>query len=297
MGRGPAGSASHRLAKNPIHDYLTCAMSIPGRPSTLLLAALAALAPMNLRAADSEIKTETVTYKVGATTFEGSVSRPAPLPAGKVPGVLVFHDWMGYAPFSRARAEDLAKLGYVAFAADMYGQGVHPQNPQEAGKLAGSFYQDKEASMFRTRTKAALAELLKQPGVDPARVGAIGFCFGGTCALELARAGADVPAVVTFHGGLKTLLPARAGEVRTKEMLILHGSLDPTVPPADVANFMTEMNTAKVPYKLVAYPRAVHAFTNPAAGSDLSKPTAYSPEAAEAAYAEMREFFGRMFKQ
>ena len=271
-------------------------MSIFLRRFPLFLMNAAILSPLGLHAADPAVKTETVTYKIGDKTFEGSVSRPAQMPAGKVPGVLVFHDWTGYGPFTRERAEDLAKLGYIAFAADMYGQGVHAQNPQEAGKLAGAFYQDKEASLFRTRTQAALAELLKQPGVDPARIGAIGFCFGGTCALELARAGAAVPAVVTFHGGLKTTRPAQAGEVKTKEMLILHGSLDPTVPPTDVANFMIEMNAAKVPYKLVAYPRAVHAFTNPAAGSDLSKPTAYSPEVAAAAYAEMREFFGRMFQ-
>ena len=272
-------------------------MSILLHPSTLLLAALAALIPMTLHAADPEIKTETITYKIGDKTFEGSVSRPARMPAGKVPGVLVFHDWMGYGPFTRERAEDLAKLGYIAFAADMYGQGVQAKDRDAAGKLAGAFYQEKDASLFRTRTQAALAELLKQPGVDPARIGAIGFCFGGTCALELARSGAAVLAVVTFHGGLKTTQPAQAGEIKTQEMLILHGSLDPTVPPTDVANFMTEMNAAKVPYKLVAYPRAVHAFTNPAAGSDLSKPTAYSPEVAAAAYAEMRVFFGRMFKQ
>ncbi len=250
---------------------------------------------MSLPAADIPIQTETITYQVGDKTFEGSVSQPAQLRAdGSTPGVLVFHDWMGYGPFSRARAQDLAKLGYVALAVDMYGQGVHAKDREEAGKLAGAFYQD--PSLFRLRAQAALAALLKQRSVDPKRVGAMGFCFGGTSALELARSGADVAAVVTFHGGLKTGLPAKAGEIKTKEMLILHGSLDPTVPPVDVAGFMTEMNAAGVPYKLVAYPRAVHAFTNPEAGNDLSKPTAYTPAAAEAAYGEMREFFGRMFK-
>ena len=243
------------------------------------------------------VETDTVTYQIGEKTFAGSISQPAQLLAdGSTPGVLVFHDWMGYGPFTRERAEDLAKLGYVALAVDMYGQGVRAKDRDEAGKLAGEFYQEKDASLFRVRAQAALAELLKRRSVDSKRVGATGFCFGGTCALELARSGAAVSAVVTFHGGLKTTRPAQAGEVATKEMLILHGSLDPTVPPMDVANFMTEMNAAGVPYKLVAYPRAVHAFTNPAAGSDLSKPTAYSPEVAEAAYAEMRAFFSRMFK-
>ncbi len=256
--------------------------------------ALAATIPLTTMAADAEVKTEPLIYQIGDATFEGSVSRPTRLAGATAPGVLVVHDWMGYGPFTRQRAEELARLGYIAFAVDMYGQGIRAKDREEAGMLAGAFYQD--FPRFRVRMQAALAELLKQPGVDSARIGAMGFCFGGTSVLELARSGADVAAVVTFHGGLKTGLPARAGEVKTREMLILHGSLDPTVPPADVASFMTEMNTAGVPYKLVAYPRAVHAFTNPEAGNDLSKPTAYSSAAAEAAYAEMHEFFGRMLR-
>ena len=274
-------------------------MRLP-RPAASLLhaAALAVVAflPANLPAVTPvSIKTDTITYQIDGKTYEGSVSRPAQLPTATVPGVLVVHDWMGYGPFGRARAEELAKLGYVAMAVDLYGKGVHTKDAGEASKLAGTFYQD--FPLFRTRMKAALAELLKQPGVDPARVGAMGFCFGGTAVLELARSGAEVKAVVTFHGGLKTQLPAKEGEVKGAEMLILHGALDPMVPPADVANFMTEMNTAKVPYRLVAYPRAVHAFTNPDAGTDLSKPAAYTPEAAEAAFGEMREFFARQFRQ
>ena len=171
----------------------------------------------------------------------------------------------------------------------MYGQGIHANNPQEAGKLSGAFYKD--PSLFRVRSQAALAELLKQPGVDPERIGAIGFCFGGATVLELARSGANVKGVVTFHGSLKTAAPARPGDIKASEIVVLHGSRDPLVPPADVAGFMDEMNAAKVPFRLVAYPDAVHAFTNPEAGSDPAKPTAYNPSAAEAAYGEMTAFF------
>ena len=265
-------------------------------PSARLLSAvlLLLLPSMILHAApaDVPIETKTITYQIGGDTFEGCVSRPVKID-GKVPGVLVAHDWTGYGPFPKARAEQLAKLGYVALALDMYGQGIHAKSPEEAGKLAGAFYKD--ASLFRVRSQAALAELLKQPGVDPDRIGAIGFCFGGATVLELARSGANVRGVVTFHGSLKTGSPAVAGTVKAREILVLHGSRDPLVPPADVAGFMTEMNTAKVPFRLVAYPDAVHAFTNPEAGDDSSKPTAYNAGAATAAYGEMEAFFAHLF--
>ncbi len=247
---------------------------------------------MNTRAADgpATIETRSVTYQVGADTFEGFVARPAKI-GGLTPGVLVVHDWMGRGKFAQERAEQLAKLGYIAFAADMYGKGVYAKDRDEAAKLAGAFYKD--ASLFRTRSQAALAELLKEPGVDAKHIGAMGFCFGGTTVLELARSGADVAAVVTFHGGLKTANPDDAKNIKARELLILHGSLDPTVPPADVANFMTEMNKGGVAYKLVAYPKSVHAFTNPEAGGDITKPTAYNPEVAAASYKEMETFFAK----
>ena len=262
------------------------------RRFSLLLAVLAL--PLAMRAAEPEITTEPITYRIGDQSYEGCVSRPVKL-EGKVPGVLVAHDWTGFGPFVRARAEQLAKLGYVALALDMYGQGIHAKNPDEAGKLSSAFYKD--PSLFRTRSQAALAQLLKQPGVDPERIGAIGFCFGGATVLELARAGGDVRAVVTFHGSLKTAQPATPGTVKANEILVLHGADDPLVPPADVDGFKKEMENAKVPYKFIAYPGAVHAFTNPEAGNDPAKPTAYNPQAAEAAYGEMRALFEREFKR
>ena len=227
-------------------------------PRSALLSAylLLLLSAMNLTAAAEigidqtvlgEIETKTVTYKIGNETFEGCVCRPAKL-EGKVPGVLVAHDWTGYGPFPKARAEQLAKLGYVALALDMYGQGVHAKNPEEAGKLAGAFYKD--ATLFRVRSKAALDELLKQPNVDPERIGAIGFCFGGATVLELARSGANVAGVVTFHGSLATKDPAQPGVIKAKEILVLHGSRDPMVKPEAVAAFMEEMNKVNEPFRL-----------------------------------------------
>ena len=260
----------------------------------ILLTALLIPFAMPAPAADPQITTEPITYRIGDQSFEGCVSRPVQL-NGKVPGVLVAHDWTGFGPFVQQRAEQLAKLGYVALALDMYGQSVHAKNPDEAGKLAAPFYKD--PTLFRTRAQAALDTLLKQPGVDPERIGAIGFCFGGATVLELARAGGDVRAVVTFHGSLKTSRPAVPGEVKAKDILVLHGGNDPLVPLADVEGFKQEMDAAKVPHKVIVYPGAVHAFTNPEAGNDPSKPTAYNAPATEAAYGEMRALFEQEFKR
>ena len=272
-------------------------MKLTSPPCLAMLAALtlAAAAGPNRAAAqqtDPDIETRTLVYKVGDDPFEGYLARPVRPASDTLPGVLVVHDWTGNGAFARARADQLAKLGYVAFALDMYGQGHRAKNPEEAGKLASPFYQN--FALFRERGLPALAELAKQPGVDPKRLGAIGFCFGGTTVLELARAGADLKGVVTFHGGLKT--PNGADDKNIKgQLLILHGAIDPLVPPADVAATMTDLNAAKVPYKFIAYPLAVHSFTNPEAGNDNTKPAAYNPAAAEDAYAQMRRFFGEIF--
>jgi len=228
-------------------------------------------------------------YKIGSQEFEGYLAHPVKSD-GRGPAVLIVHDWTGAGNFVRDRATVLAQRGYVAFAVDLYGKGMRASNSEEAAKLAGPLYKDR--ALMRSRLQAALAELVKRDDVDPQRVGIMGFCFGGAAALELARSGADVRAVVSFHGGLTTPNPEDAKNIKAK-LLILHGALDPLVPPADVAAFMTEMNAAKVPYRLVVYPGTVHAFTNPDAGNDPSKPTAYNLEAAMAAYREMFWFFER----
>ncbi len=258
----------------------------------LLALAAAAILPTLHVAADPAIETKTVTYQIGGKTYEGCVSRPVKVD-GKTPGILVAHDWTGYGPFPKARAEQLAREGYIALALDMYGQGIHASSPDEAKRLSGEFYKD--SSLFRVRAQAAYDELLKQSGVDPARIGAIGFCFGGATVLELARSGANVAGVVTFHGSLSTDKPARPGDIKAREILVLHGGRDPMVKPADVAGFMDEMNHAEVPFRLVAYPNAVHAFTNPEAGNDPGKGVAYNAPAAEAAYQEMDAFFKQVF--
>ena len=262
------------------------------KSSPLLLAAALALAlPAALFAEDPPVQVHD--YTIGDTVFEGDLVRPLTKMAS-YPGVLVVHDWTGNGAFSQAQAVRLARLGYIAFAVDMYGKGRRATNGGEAAKLAGELYQN--PSLFRERILAALEELKRQPGVDATRLGAIGFCFGGTTVMELARSGADVKGVVSFHGGIKPLVPYTGTPIRP-HILILHGTRDPHVPPADVAKCMTELNEAGAHYKLIAYPDAVHAFTNPAAGDDPSKGAAYNAAAAEASFAEMETFLRTVFGQ
>jgi dienelactone hydrolase len=242
--------------------------------------------------ARAEIVTRTVEYRAGDAVMEGLVSYDTAGPARK-PGVLVVHDWMGVGPYVRSRAEQLAALGYVAFAADVYGKGVRPADARAAGEQAGRLKADRP--LLRARVAAALAELRRQPNVLPTRVAAIGYCFGGTAALELARSGADVSGVVSFHGGLDSPTPADARNIKAK-VLALHGADDPYVPPAQVQAFEDEMRGGGVDWQLVIYSGAVHAFTVPGAGSDNSKGAAYNATADRRSWEAMKAFFAEVLK-
>ena len=232
-----------------------------------------------------------LTYADGATKLAGYVARPAAI-KGKVPGVVVVHQWMGLTDHERKVSDDLARLGYVALAADIYGEGVHPKDTAEAGKLAGSFKGDR--ALYRRRIAAALETLKAQKGVDASRLAVIGFCFGGTGALEAARGGLPVKGVVSFHGGLDV----PAGYVTTPisaKVLVCHGADDPFVPAKDVAAFQDEMRQAKADYVFVAYAGAVHAFTQKEAGNDNSKGAAYNEAAQRRSWQHMKDFFKEIF--
>ena len=234
---------------------------------------------------------KTVEYQDGTTALEGYLARPKD--TANHPAVLVFHDWMGVSDDTRRRADQLAELGYVALAADVYGKGVRPQGPEEAGKLAGRFKGDRPS--MRARGRAALARLLAEPGVDPAKVAAIGYCFGGTEALELARDGAPLVGVVSFHGGLGSPHPEDGKNIKGR-VLVLHGADDPFVKPDEVAAFEDEMRAAHVDWQLVAYGGAVHAFTVRGAGGDPSKGAAYDAKADARSWEAMAAFFGELFR-
>lgn len=232
-------------------------------------------------------------YRHGDFALRGYLARPAGDPATKRPGVLVVHDWLGCGPFAHERAKELAGAGYVALALDMYGAGKLASEPKEASALAKAFYDD--PALMVARAKAGLDELLAQPGVDPERVVAIGFCFGGAVALHLARSGERMTGVVSFHGGLKTTTPARPGVVGAK-ILVLHGGADPFVPTKDVAAFMDEMNAAKAIWRMEIYGGAVHSFTNREAGSDPSKGAAFDADAERRSRAAQNAFFTEVFE-
>lgn len=232
-----------------------------------------------------------LSYTEGATSLAGYVARPAAL-KGKAPGVVVIHQWMGLTDHERRVSDDLAKLGYVALAADIYGEGVRPANTGEAGKLAGSFKGDR--ALYRRRIAAAIDALKAQKGVDGGRIAVIGFCFGGTGALEAARAGLPVKGVVSFHGGLDVPEGYAPAPVAAK-VLVCHGADDPFVPAKDVAAFQEEMRRSKADYVFVAYAGAVHAFTQKEAGNDNSKGAAYNEAAHRRSWQHMRDFFKEIF--
>lgn len=232
---------------------------------------------------------ENFSYAKGA--FEGFVARPqgASSPA---PGILMIHNWMGVSDETRFQAKRFAELGYVVLAADVYGKGVQPKDAAEAGSLAGKFKGDRK--LFRNNLLTALDALKALKGVDPKRLAVVGYCFGGTGALELARAGAPVKAAVSFHGGLDSPTPADGKKIRA-EVLAHHGAIDPFVKAEDVAAFEAELKAAKVKYELIRYPGAVHSFTEKAAGTDTSKGAAYNAEADAKSFETTRAFLKRVF--
>lgn len=253
---------------------------------------LAVLAILALAArASASVKTEVVEYKQGDVVLQGYLSYD-PAISGKRPGILVIHDWMGVSDDTKMRAEMLAGLGYVALTADIYGKGVRPKNAQEAQAEAGKFYADR--GLLRARAKAGLDFLASRPEADPARLAVMGYCFGGGASLELARSGAPVKGVVTFHGALATPTPEDAKNIKGK-VLVLHGADDPFVKQSDVTAFMDEMRKGGVDWELVQYSGAVHSFTIKGAGNDNSKGAAYNPEADRRSWQAMKDFFREIF--
>ncbi len=239
----------------------------------------------------AEVVMKTVEYKQGEAVLEGVVAYETAGPERR-PGVLVVHDWMGVTADTRKRLDQLARMGYVAFAADIYGKGVRPANGKEAGATAGKFKGDRK--LMRARVMAGLDELLKQPHVDPARVAAIGFCFGGTTAMELAWGGAPVAGIVLFHAGLDAPNPADGKNVKGR-VLALQGGDDPFIPAADEAAWMQALRAGGADWERVKYGGAVHAFTVVGAGNDPSKGAAYDARAEKRAFKAMADFFAEIF--
>jgi dienelactone hydrolase len=258
-----------------------------------IFAAVLAFVPLSLMAVSAQAKvvTQAVSYEIGGVKFEGYLFYDDAV-SGKRPGVLVVHEWWGLNDYAKERARQLAELGYAAFAVDMYGAGVLAKTPQEAAALAGKL---RGTPALRERARAALDVLTAFEFVDTRRIGAMGFCFGGTCCLELAYSGADLAGVVTFHGGL--IAPSEEDKKRIKaKVLALHGADDPLVPPDQVKAWEDGMRAAGVDWELIAYGGAVHTFSNPAAGSaNRAQGVAYDAKAAGRSWQHMQLFFREIF--
>ena len=240
--------------------------------------------------AQAELHTETVEYRHGDAVLEGYLAYNSHLDH-PVPGVLVVHEWKGLNEYAKRRARELAELGYVAFAIDMYGKGIRAADHAEAGRLSGIYRSDRR--LMRDRARAGLNVLTSQPLVDQTRVAAIGYCFGGTTVLELARDGADLVAVASFHGGLGTPHPEDAQQIKGK-VLVLQGADDSFTLP-ELPAFKEEMAKTSVDWRVIEYQGAVHSFTVPEAGNDPSTGMAYNADADRKSWVAMRHLFEEVF--
>jgi dienelactone hydrolase len=252
---------------------------------------------MALGAAQAAVKEDPVTYKDGDTTMKGFVVYDD-AGKGKRPGIIVVHEWWGITKHTRDEARKLASQGYTAFVVDMYGDAKTADNPKDASALSGAVR--KNPAVMMSRFNAARQALAKHATVDAGKIGAIGFCFGGSVVLDAARAGTDLRGVAAFHAGLGAAgSTAQSGKVKAK-VLVLNGAADPFIKPEQVDAFKKEMEAANVAYRYINYPNAVHAFTNPEAtdkGKQFNLPLAYDAEADRQSKAEMAKFFAEIFKQ
>jgi len=243
----------------------------------------------------AKVTAREVEYRAGDTVLKGYLAESSAA-KGKRPAVLVVHEWWGHNEYARKRARMLADLGYVALAVDMFGDGKTAQHPEDAGKFAGEAMKNK--TVGEARFNAALDFIKQQPKVDPERIATIGYCFGGGVVLHMARQGADLKGVVSFHGSLATDSPAKPGSVKA-QVLVFNGDEDKMIPPEQVAAFKEEMTRTGAAFRYVGYPGVMHSFTNPDADSYAKKfnlPLAYNKKADQNSWAETKKFLKKIFK-
>jgi dienelactone hydrolase len=245
-------------------------------------------------AALAEVKTKEIAYSSGGVTMKGYVAYDDAV-KGKRPGVLVVHEWWGNNDYARKRARMLAELGYTALSVDMYGDGKTADHKDDAAALATQVAKDMPVA--KARFEAGMKALKKQKTVDSARIAAIGYCFGGSVVLNMARLGVDLRGVASFHGSLGGLAPAEKGKVKAR-VAVFTGEADPMVPADQVVAFKQQMDAAGANYSLVSYPGVKHSFTNPQA-DDYAKrfglPVAYDAKADEDSWSQTRTFLKAIF--
>jgi len=243
----------------------------------------------------AKINTRAVVYEHDGVKLEGWLAYDES-GAAKQPGAIVIHEWWGRDDFAKQKAEKMARLGYVAFAIDMYGQGVTTEDPKRAGELAGQFY---GKPLMAARARAGLEALLATGLVDAKRVAAVGYCFGGSTAMALAYSGAPLAGIVSLHGG-PVAAPADAKGRITTRFLICHGAVDPFVSKESLDNFLRSLDDTGIDYQFVSYAGAKHAFTNPQ--SDARRVAlgldgiAYQAEASHRSWGHMKQFLAEIFQ-
>lgn len=245
--------------------------------------------------AKADIEGKEVEYKDGGVVMKGYIAYDKNI-KDKRPAVLVVHEWWGHNEYARKRARMLAGMGYVGLAVDMYGEGKQAAHPDDAGKFSSDLMKDFDTA--KARFLAAIEFLRQQPNVDPTRIAAIGYCFGGGVVLNMARQGADLKGVASFHGGLQAVKPAAAGAVKAK-VLVLHGGDDKFVTPEQIEAFKKEMKDAGADFGFIVYPGVIHSFTNPEADTYAKKfnlPLGYNADADKKSWSELRKFLKKVFK-
>ena len=245
----------------------------------------------NAVVARAEVKTKGITYEYGGVTFKGHLAWDDAV-KDKRPGILVVHEWWGLNDYARKRAEQLADLGYVAFACDMYGDGKSTEHPKEAGEFAGAVRKD--VQVWRGRAETALKMLKEQAQVDPNKLAAIGYCFGGSTALQLAYTGADLKAVVTVHAGLVVPDAEQAKAVKAK-VLVCHGAADKFIPEETAGKFRAALEEAKVDYEFIYFGGAKHSFTVKGIDDKHVEGLAYNAEADRRSWQYMKLLFDEAF--
>jgi dienelactone hydrolase len=249
----------------------------------------------NAQSAVSNIKEENITYIANGVTLHGYVAYDENI-KGKRPGILVVHEWWGLNDYSKMRAKQLAQLGYIAIAVDMFGEGKNAANPKEAMDLSMPLYKDPQ--LANSRLDAALNKIKEYPQTDANNIAAIGYCFGGAMVLNAAKLGANFKGVVSFHGGLVGV-PANSSLLKAK-ILVCHGANDKFVPQKDVDLFKHQLDSIKANYTFKIYANATHAFTNPnstKAGKEFNLPIEYNEEADKNSWNDMKIFFNELFKK
>jgi dienelactone hydrolase len=240
----------------------------------------------------AKVQTKLIEYKLDNTTLEGFLAFDDKF-KGNRPAIMVVHEWNGIEDYTRSRVKQLAEMGYIAFAADIYGKGIRPESMEDAAKTSGEYKANNK--LWRARAVKALEVLKSQKNVDKKKVAAIGYCFGGSTVLEMARAGVELQGVVSFHGNFATNAPInKAGQVKAK-ILVLHGAIDPFVKEEELEDFISEMKLSKADWQMISYGDAVHKFSNPNAGNKPELGYAYNKSADLRSWEAMKTFFKEIF--